>query len=255
MSSLTVTPANLRKLLASGADNPVLFVNRDVDYEPELAVWDAAYVDKDTIVITLPELIDWLGDDFTDDDAAEYLPELQETVDEIEPAPGPHFTAWVTTTPSCLAGDNADVVVLADTFAGYRRGKVEWESGGGEVFTAVTEVDAREGDDADAIRESEELLEAAGWRITGDWEGLDPGYIATVERQDEAETWTLQQATDHMKAANTNTAQRALKRLGIEPVGRAPGRGGQNLYLTVQVMYAHATRPGQGARTDLKDTE
>ena len=76
-----------------------------------------------------------------------------------------------------------------------------------------------------------------------------------MERADSLETWTLQQAADHMGAASTNTAQRALKRLGIEPVGRAAGRGGQNLYQVAEVMYAHATRPGQGARTDLKDNE
>lgn len=76
----TITTADLRKLLNSPAENPVLYVNRDTD-EPELDVWASAYVSRGDVVITRTDLIDWLGDDL--DGIEEYLPELQDTVDGI----------------------------------------------------------------------------------------------------------------------------------------------------------------------------
>jgi hypothetical protein len=169
-----------------------------------------------------------------------------------------HFTAWVTSAPDCLDGDNCDVTVLPDEANTYYDGDeetVSWESTGTDVFQAATSVDARDGDIDQAIREAKELLENAGWRVTGTWAAVDTGYVAEVERWDPDETWTLQQATDYMGAATTKVAAQALRRLGVEAVGRAPGRGGQSIYTTAEVMYARATRPGQGARTDLKDAE
>ncbi|MFI9331983.1 hypothetical protein ACIGZJ_31130 [Kitasatospora sp. NPDC052868] len=250
--SLTITPAHLRRLLESGADEPVLYVDFDVDAEPELDVRASAYVDDDHVVITREALVDQLGDDWTDDDAAEYLPELQETADSIAPAPGPHFTAWLVNDRSALDGDDCDVTVLADQADNWKNGKPDWSSTGDPLFHALTGVDARDGDTDQAIREAEQLLEAAGWRVTGTWDAVDTGYVAVVERRDD-ETWTLQQAADHMGASSTKYADIVLRRLSVQAVGRAPGRGGQSLYTTAEVMYAHATRPGQGARTDLQD--
>lgn len=252
MSVIDISASDLRALLDSGADNPVLYVNRETDWEPELAVWDAAYVAEDDVVITRDGLVEWLGDDFTDEDVAEYLPELQEKVDEIAPEAGTHFTAWITTDPSSLAGDNADVTVLADKVSGWTKGTIDWASEGEQVFAAVTGVDARDGDDGDSIREGEDLLEAAGWHLVGTWEAVGTGYIATVERWGN-ETWTLAQTAEHIGASSAKYADTLLRRWGIKAIGRQPGRGGQNLYPAVEVMYAHATRPGQGARTDLQD--
>jgi hypothetical protein len=251
--SLTVTPADLRSLLDSGAEDPVLYVNFDVDEEPELDVWAGAYVDNDNVVITRTDLVDWLGDDWTDDDITEYLPELQDTADSIAPAPGPHFTAWLTTTRSELDGDDCDVTVLADDVAGWKKGKPDWSSTGDLLFHALTGIDASDGDHDEAADRAEDLLAEAGWSTAGSWEATDTGYIITVERADQNETWTLTEAANHMGAASTDTASRALRRLGVEKVGRAATAGGQSIYNAVEVMYAHATRPGRGARTDLKD--
>jgi hypothetical protein len=253
MSLIDVTAAHLRELLDSGAENPVLYVNRETDGEPELAVWAGAYVDRDDVVITRDDLTDWLGDDWTEEDVAEYLPELQDTVDGIAPEPDTHFTAWLTTTTGELEGDDCDVTVLADEVNTWKNGAPDWTSTGDPIFHTLIGVPASD-DDKDAAEErAEQLLAEAGWRTVGTWEGTGTGGIITVERADDSETWTLTEAAAHMGAANTNTAQRALKRLGVEAVGRGPGRGGESLFRPAEVMHAHATRPGQGARTDLQD--
>ncbi len=48
------------------------------------------------------------------------------------------------------------------------------------------------------------------------------------------------------------SADKELRRWGIVPVGREPGRGGRNLYPAAEVRKAAANRPGRGARTDLR---
>ena len=86
------------------------------------------------------------------------------------------YVAWLTTDPTCLDQGCADVVVLRD----------EADVAPGEdnepLFTAVTTVDARDGDHDDAIREAESLLKAAGWRLEGGWEPVTTGCTATVVR-------------------------------------------------------------------------
>lgn len=93
-----------------------------------------------------------------------------------------HFTAWLTTDSSCLAGDVCDVVVLEDELLGEADDPRAWASTSKEHFQVETSVDARDGEHADAIAEAGELLEAAGWRIVGCWEPVGTGYTATVER-------------------------------------------------------------------------
>lgn len=44
-----------------------------------------------------------------------------------------------------------------------------------------------------------------------------------------------------------------LSEMDIEPQDRRTGRGGQHVYRTSTVRSAMARRPGQGARTDLRD--
>jgi hypothetical protein len=99
-----------------------------------------------------------------------------------------HFTAWITNDTSCLEGPDVDVVVIPDKI-GWHEGDgdgeptvPQWQSDGGPVFSAVTSIDAREGDLGEAAREAEQLLGAAGWRRVEDWNVVPTGYVAAVER-------------------------------------------------------------------------
>lgn len=98
-----------------------------------------------------------------------------------EPAMTEHFTAWLTTDPSCLDQACADVVVLADELRGEPDDPNAWASTTDQRFKAVTTVDAKDGDHKDAMREATDLLESAGWSLDGAWEANDTGYIVTVE--------------------------------------------------------------------------
>lgn len=97
-----------------------------------------------------------------------------------------HYTAWLTTDPTCLIGDLIDVTVLADTIVTY---DVDadgdetpvWESTGGPLCQATTSVPAKDGDVGLAMCEARELLDEAGWRVIGDWSAVNSGYVATVE--------------------------------------------------------------------------
>ncbi|PBC71597.1 hypothetical protein BX265_6207 [Streptomyces sp. TLI_235] len=78
---------------------------------------------------------------------------------------------------------------------------------------------------------------------------------AIVERWDVDEQWTLNQVADRIDASSAKYADNTLRRWGVKAVGRQPGRGGQNLYPAEDVITAMNSRPGQGARTDLKDNQ
>lgn len=93
-----------------------------------------------------------------------------------------HFTAWLTTDTSCLDQACADVVVLRDELRGEPDDPNAWSSTGDPLFTATTTVDAKDGDQADAMREAEELLQAAGWELDGKWEPVTTGATVTVTR-------------------------------------------------------------------------
>lgn len=93
-----------------------------------------------------------------------------------------HYTAWLTTDPSCLDQGCADVVVLADELRGESDDRNAWSSTGDPLFSAVTTVDARDGDYQDAEREAEDLLTAAGWKVDGAWVAVPTGATATVTR-------------------------------------------------------------------------
>lgn len=64
--------------------------------------------------------------------------------------------------------------------------------------------------------------------------------------------WSTEQVAQYL-GISINGADRALKRWQISPVGREPGRGGQNLYDAGAVRDAHERRSGQGRRTDLTE--
>ena len=84
--------------------------------------------------------------------------------------------AWLTMDSTCLDQEYADVVVFRDE-ADVAPGETNEP-----LFSALTTVDAADGDDEDAIREAEHLLEDAGWRMVGKWEPVTTGYIVDVTR-------------------------------------------------------------------------
>ena len=93
-----------------------------------------------------------------------------------------HFTAWLTTDPTCLDQGCADVVVLRDELRGEPDDPNAWSSTGDPLFSAATTVDAKDGDMEDAMREAVDLLETAGWKLDGNWEAVSTGATVTVTR-------------------------------------------------------------------------
>lgn len=89
-----------------------------------------------------------------------------------------HYTAWITTDRSALDGDCMDLEVVQDELLGDD----PTDESARFRFYAVTSVDARDGDIDDAIREAEELLRDAGWRVVGEWNATPGAYTATVAR-------------------------------------------------------------------------
>lgn len=93
-----------------------------------------------------------------------------------------HFTAWITTDPSALEGEHADVVVLRDEIddEGGEDRPAKWHSVGDPVFRAV--LPARY-DDPDVAALANEALLNAGWRTAGHgWEAVPTGAEQTVEK-------------------------------------------------------------------------
>lgn len=82
--SLTVTAADVRKLLESGAEQPVLYVNVE-DGPAHVDVWAGAYVAHHLVIASREEITDQLGGDSpSDSDISDILGGLQETADGIE---------------------------------------------------------------------------------------------------------------------------------------------------------------------------
>jgi hypothetical protein len=59
------------------------------------------------------------------------------------------------------------------------------------------------------------------------------------------EQWTLSQVAEHM-GYEKGAARGQMSRWGLPAEGRAPGRGGENLYAGDWVEAVHAARPGRG---------
>lgn len=94
-----------------------------------------------------------------------------------------HFTAWLANDPSALETDCVDISIIEDELiGGDPENDSDWASQGGVKFHAVTSVNAEDGDIDDAQTEAEALMDAAGWRIVGNWDATDNAYIVTVER-------------------------------------------------------------------------
>ncbi|MHA6765644.1 hypothetical protein [Streptacidiphilus sp. PAMC 29251] len=78
-----VTAADLRTLLGSSAERPVLYISYGEDTEAELDVWAAGLVPEADIVLTRAAAVDLLGEEPEDEAVAASLPKIQEAVDRV----------------------------------------------------------------------------------------------------------------------------------------------------------------------------
>lgn len=65
------------------------------------------------------------------------------------------------------------------------------------------------------------------------------------------EQWTTTEVAEYLGATSVRSVSKTLHRMGIRPIGRQPGRSGENLYDADEVRAQKAAMPGRGARTDL----
>ena len=65
----------------------------------------------------------------------------------------------------------------------------------------------------------------------------------------EPELWTTAQAAEYLGASSAGSGRKTLSRLGVTPISREPGRGGQNLYDATKVRAAKARMPGRGKQS------
>lgn len=99
-----------------------------------------------------------------------------------------HFTAWLAVDRSVLTGEHCDVTILQDEVIAYRTDDdgneiPEWTTAPGVPQAFYAETTATTDDDhAAAMDQARDLIEQADWRIVGDWDSIDTGYIVTVER-------------------------------------------------------------------------
>ncbi len=100
-----------------------------------------------------------------------------------------HYTAWITTDKSCLTSEYVSLIVLKDEIShhkrddnGFETDEPVWASKGDPVFSAELPVKADE-EEWDKLYESaKSVLADAGWEIVSEWDVVDTGGTATVER-------------------------------------------------------------------------
>ncbi|MFE9844655.1 ribbon-helix-helix protein, CopG family [Streptomyces goshikiensis] len=80
---LRITVSDVRKLLDSGSEQPVLYINTE-DGPAHIDDWAGAYVAHHWRIATRDEITDRIGDDPTDSEIRSILGDLQDTVNEIE---------------------------------------------------------------------------------------------------------------------------------------------------------------------------
>lgn len=112
------------------------------------------------------------------------------------------------------------------------------------------------------LRERDVAMTAAGWdtlRGTGHLPpdryvcGRPQWRVTTVDayiRRD-VELWPISQVAEYLgyggtSASAASSARKQLHRWGLVPERRAPGRGGESLYASDQIIAAHTHRPGRG---------
>lgn len=82
---ITISVADVRRLLNANQPEAVLYVELDEETgkPAKVDLWVNAYVSNHRIITSRADLVDWLGEDITDEGIAEYLEELQQTVDGV----------------------------------------------------------------------------------------------------------------------------------------------------------------------------
>lgn len=89
--------------------------------------------------------------------------------------PMQYATAWLTTDPTRLAGPLADIVIL----------NIDPDSGavvGGPLGEFVLDVDVTADFEPAAVQDAADaMLSRHGWTLTGPWEQVDSGAVATVQ--------------------------------------------------------------------------
>jgi DNA-binding transcriptional regulator YiaG len=110
-----------------------------------------------------------------------------------------YFTAWLSTDPSVLDDNHCDVVILEDELLGDDPDDLRARSSFGDPHLRVV-LDARHDDDTDeaAIEQAEQALDAAGWRLIGDWEAVDTGCTVPVERIEPLTPAELRAGREHL---------------------------------------------------------
>lgn len=82
-----VTVADIRTLLDSSAELPVLYINYgpgdDGGTEAELDVWAAGLVHQPDIVLTHASALDQLGEEPSSESITAFLPKVQKAVDQM----------------------------------------------------------------------------------------------------------------------------------------------------------------------------
>lgn len=80
---LRITVSDIRRLLGSGNEQPVLYINVE-DGPAQIDVWAGAYVAHHWRIATREEIADMVGDEPSDSDIRSILGDLQEIADQIE---------------------------------------------------------------------------------------------------------------------------------------------------------------------------
>jgi hypothetical protein len=89
MTAPIVTRDDIRQLIDSSAQEPVLYLKAGPDDEGgtlELDVWAAAYVPESKVVVHRRDVVDAVGDAPDTNDLDHYLGLLQATVDDVAAA-------------------------------------------------------------------------------------------------------------------------------------------------------------------------
>ena len=137
--------------------------------------------------------------------------------------PGGQPTGWETSLDANALGRADQIMVLEPGTA--RLVAVSVSQWGSDTWT--TEEDPRHGDAID-------LDDPVWWVILHCAEFITGSEAAVI-----------------MGLSSGDGARRQLDRWAVPAIGRAPGRGGESLYLMEEVRAAVKNRPGRGARTDL----
>jgi hypothetical protein len=109
------------------------------------------------------------------DDQRDYAEEAANR--ELRDEPYTETTAWVAFDRMVLDTNMVAVVVLEYDQFGDRTSTLP-------LFRGRTNVRYDAGEHEEAIRQAVDLLNEAGWRITGPWEYTDTGCVAAVTKHD-----------------------------------------------------------------------